>query len=126
MHKLIFGVTLSALLCGAAAANDAGGIAFENKLRACVAIKAAKTVVEANVVSARTQFQLNKSIGTCGCFSARATYTSSVDIEGGRDILQQGVIVIRQDDTKILVLASDASLVGNRKVHVQLACAGPT
>lgn len=125
MRKLIYGAILSAMFCGTAAANDAGGIVFRNKLAACVTVKAAKAVTGMNLVSVRTQFQLHKSIGECGCSSARATYTSSVDIQGVQDVLQHGVIVIRQDVTKTLVLASEASLIGNREINVQLTCTGP-
>ena len=125
MHSLIYGALLSATLCSASAAADAGGVAFQNELATCVTPKAAKPVTKTNIVSVNTSFQLHKSIGDCGCFSARATYTSSVDIGGVRGVLQQGVIVIRGDATKTLVLASDPGLVANREIQVQLTCAGP-
>ncbi|MGH6763581.1 MAG: DUF2195 family protein [Phyllobacterium sp.] len=104
MHGLIQGIVLFAILCGAAAAADTGNVTVQNELAACVTVKAAKTVTETNTVSV---FQFHKSIGDCGRFSARVTYTSSVDNGGVRDVLQQGVITIKNDGTKALVLASE-------------------
>ncbi|MHC5232972.1 DUF2195 family protein [Brucella sp. LJL56] len=126
MLKLISGVVPLALLCGVAGAADAGGIAFENKLAGCVTVTGEKAVVKEAAISVKTRFQFHKPIGDCGCFSARAVYTSSVDIGGERELLQQGIIVSNKNMTKTLVLASDVTLVGDRTIHVQLNCAGPT
>ncbi|MEP7456274.1 DUF2195 family protein [Phyllobacterium sp. SB3] len=125
MHRLIQGAVLSAILCSAAAAAQAGGVAFQNELAVCVTVKAVKTVTETNVVSVSTSFQLHKSIGDCGCYSALATYKSSVDLGGVREVLQEGVITIKNDGTKTLVLASEPALIANRKIQVQLTCAPP-
>ncbi|WP_273772535.1 DUF2195 family protein [Brucella intermedia] len=126
MPRLISGIVLSAWFCSVAVAGDAPGVAFENKLAACVTVTGEKPVINANFISVKTRFQLHKPIGNCGCFSARAIYTSSIDIEGLPEFLQQGIIPINRDAVKTLVLASDASLVGDRKISVQLTCARPT
>ncbi|WP_433762931.1 DUF2195 family protein [Brucella anthropi] len=83
-------------------------------------------VLKANAITVKAHFQLHRPIGDCGCFSARAIYTTSVAIERVQEMLQQGIIPINKDVVKTLVLASEASLVGNRKVNVQLTCARPT
>ncbi|MEP7453993.1 DUF2195 family protein [Phyllobacterium sp. SB3] len=126
MHDLIRGAVLSAMFCSAPAAADTGSVALQNELAACVMVKAKKTVTETNVVSASASFQLHKSIGECGCYSALATYKSSVDLGGVREVLQEGVITIKNDGTKTLVLASEPALIANRKIQVQLTCARPT
>ncbi|MCK4207579.1 DUF2195 family protein [Brucella pituitosa] len=126
MQGLIYGAVLSALLCSAATAEDTGGVAFQNRLAACVRVKAAETETITNLVSVRTSFQLYKPIGDCGCFSARAAYMSSVNIGGVREVLQQGVIVINKNATKSLVLASEPGLAANREIEVQLTCADAT
>ncbi len=109
-----------------ATAEDTGGVAFQNRLAACVTVKAAETETITNLVSVRTSFQLYKPIGDCGCFSARAAYISSVNIGGAREVLQQGVIVINKNATKSLVLASEPGLAANREIQIQLTCASPT
>ncbi|WP_273728752.1 DUF2195 family protein [Brucella gallinifaecis] len=126
MPRIIYAVVLSAWFCGVAAAQDAPGIAFENKLAACVTVTGEKPVVNANVLSVKAHFQLHKPIGDCGCFSTRAAYSSSIDMNGVPEFLQKGIIPINKDAVKTLVLASEASLVGVREINVQLACARPT
>lgn len=125
MRHLIRGAVLSAMFCSVAVAANAGSIAFQNKLAACVTVDATRIVTEGNVVSASASFQLQKPIGECGCFSAQANYTSSVDLGGVREVLQEGVIAINNDGTKTLVLASEPALVANKEIQVQLTCAGP-
>ncbi|MEJ5023087.1 DUF2195 family protein [Ochrobactrum vermis] len=126
MPRIIYGVVLSAWFCGIAVAEDVPGIAFENKLAACVTVTGEKSVVKANVLSVKAHFQIHKPIGDCGCFSARVAYSSSIDMEGVPEFLQQGIIPINKDAVKTLVLASEASLVGDREINVQLVCARPT
>ncbi|MCH4538654.1 DUF2195 family protein [Ochrobactrum sp. A-1] len=126
MFKLIYCAALMASICGLAGAADAGGIAFENKLASCVTVKNEPPVSNANAITVITRFQIHKSIGNCGCFSARATYTSSIDIDGVQEVLQQGVLLIDEDAVKTLIIASEARLAGDRKIKVKLNCAGPT
>lgn len=126
MLRLIYGVVLTASFCGVAGAEDVGGVAFENKLAECVTVTGENAVLKANAITVKAHFQLHRPIGDCGCFSARAVYTSSVAIERVQEMLQQGIIPINKDVVKTLVLASEASLVGNRKINVQLTCARPT
>ena len=125
MRSLIRSAVLSATLCSVAATANAGAVIIQNELAACVTVKASETETKTNFVSVKTSFQLRKSIGDCGCFSARATYTSSIDNGGVREVLQQGVIVIKQDTAKALVLASEPALIANQEIQVRLTCAGP-
>lgn len=126
MFRLIYGVVLTATFCGVAGAEDLGGVDFENKLAECVTVTGENAVLKANAITVKTHFLLHRPIGDCGCFSARAIYTSSVTIERVQEMLQQGIIPINKDAVKTLVLVSEASLVGNRKINVQLTCARPT
>ncbi|MBM7327602.1 DUF2195 family protein [Brucella intermedia] len=126
MFRLIYGVVLTATFCGVAGAEDLRGVDFENNLGRCVTVTGKNAVVKANAITVYTRFQLHKPIGDCGCLSARATYTSSIDIDGEQEVIQQGVLLIDKDAMKTLILASEARLVGDRKIKVHLACARPT
>lgn len=126
MRNLIRSAVLSAILCGAATAANTDAVIIENELAACVTVKASENETTTNLVSVNTTFQLHKSIGDCGRFSARATYTSSVDVGGMREVLQQGVIVIKEDTEKSLVLATEPALVADEQIPVRLTCAHPT
>jgi len=57
MYGLIYGAILSALLCNVVA-TDAESVAFQNKLAACMTVKAAKTLKRMNLVSVGTSFRL--------------------------------------------------------------------
>ena len=115
----------AALLAGSAFAAHADQITFQNDLSACASITATKTSTESNVVWANTRVQLRKSIGECGCLSALATYTSSVNRGGARQELQEGLIDLGSGGERKLVLATDPALVANKEVRVRLACTGP-
>lgn len=104
---------------------QAGDVIVRNSLKACVTVKVVKTSIQANLVLANTDMQLRTSTGDCGCMSALARYTSSVDAGGAREILQEGLISILQSGEKTLVLASDPGLVVDRKVQLALSCADP-
>ena len=110
---------------GSAFAAHADQITFQNDLSACVSITATKTSTESNVVWANTRVQLRKSIGECGCLSALATYTSSVNRGGVRQELQEGLTDLGSGGERKLVLATDPALVANKEVRVRLACTGP-
>ncbi|MBA8862479.1 hypothetical protein FHW19_004225 [Ochrobactrum anthropi] len=56
MPRIIYGVVLSAWFCGIAVAEDVPGIAFENKLAACVTVTGEKSVVKANVTLSESPF----------------------------------------------------------------------
>ncbi|MEJ8296293.1 DUF2195 family protein [Delftia tsuruhatensis] len=116
---------LTILLAGAVFAAHADQITFQNDLSACVSITATKTSTESNVVWANTRVQLRKSIGECGCLSALATYTNSVNRGGVRQVLQEGLIDLGSGGERKLVLATDPALVANKEVRVRLACTGP-
>ncbi|TSP11676.1 DUF2195 family protein [Cupriavidus campinensis] len=115
-----------ATFVGIASAADVEKITFQNDLSACVAIKETKTATASNVVLANTTIQLRKPIGECGCLSALATYTSSVNRAGVRQILQEGLVGLKSGGEKSLVLATEPALVTNKAVQVRLACAGPS
>jgi hypothetical protein len=100
-------------------------VVFQNGLSACVMIKTIKTSMEFNIALADTRVQLRKPISECGCFSALATYTSSVNRGGVRQVLQEGVIGLKSSGEKTLVLATEPTLVANKEVQVRLACSGP-
>lgn len=125
MHSMSRFAIWSALFGGAVFAVHADQITFQNDLSACVSITATKTSTESNVVWANTSVQLRKSIGECGCLSALATYTSSVNRGGVRQVLQEGLIGLGSGGERKLVLATDPALVANKEVRVRLACAGP-
>lgn len=126
MFRLIYGVALTATFCGVTGAADLGGVNFENNLAKCVTVTGKNAVVKANAITVYTRFQLHKPIGDCGCFSARATYTSSIDIDGVQEVIQQGVLLIDNDAVKTLIIASEARLIGDQKIKVRLTCARPT
>jgi hypothetical protein len=113
------------LLAGAVFAAHADQITFQNDLSACVSITATKTSTESNVVWANTRVHHRNSIGECGCLSALATYTSSVNRGGVRQVLQEGLIGLGSGGERKLVLATDPALVANKEVRVRLACTGP-
>lgn len=125
MHSMARFLIWSALFGGSAFAAHADKITFQNDLSACVSITATKTSTESNVVWANTRVQLRKSIGECGCLSALATYTSSVNRGGVRQVLQEGLIDLGSGGERKLVLATDPALVANKEVRVRLACTGP-
>lgn len=106
-------------------AAHADQLAFQNELSACVTITTTEISTQSNVVLANTSLQLSKPIGACGCFSALATYTSSVRRDGVQEVLQEGVIGIKRSGQKTLVLATEPALAADEKVHVRLACARP-
>jgi hypothetical protein len=113
------------LLAGAVFAAHADQITFQNDLSACVSITATKTSTESNVVWANTREPLRKGSGEFGCRSAMATYTSSVNRGGVRQVLQEGLIGLGSGGERKLVLATDPALVANKEVRVRLACTGP-
>lgn len=124
-HSMKQYAILTILLAGAVFAAHADQITFQNDLSACVSITATKTSTESNVVWANTRVQLRKSIGECGCLSALATYTNSVNRGGVRQVLQEGLIDLGSGGERKLVLATDPALVANKEVRVRLACTGP-
>lgn len=125
MHSMARFLIWSALFGGSAFSVHADQITFQNDLSACASITATKPSTESNVVWANTRVQLRKSIGECGCLSALATYTSSVNRGGVRQVLQEGLIDLGSGGERKLVLATDPALVANKQVQVRLACTGP-
>ncbi|MBB4095908.1 hypothetical protein GGQ79_004461 [Ochrobactrum pecoris] len=57
--------------------------------------------------------------------SALVNYTASVDINGIRQKLQQGIISLAREGDRTLILASDQNLIAGKDVRVELPCAGP-
>jgi hypothetical protein len=125
VRNMIQGALLAAMLGGTAFAGEADSIAFDNELAACVTAATTKITTQANIVSAHMNFQVHQPVGACGCMSALATYTSSVEVEGVRQVTQQGIVAIREGGPKTLVLATAPALIAGRKVQVRLACTPP-
>ena len=100
-------------------------VVIKNDLTTCVRVQVENVSTVSNIVSAVTTMQLLKPIGKCGCLSALATYVSSVNGGGAQQTLQQGLIGLISGGEKTLVLATDPALVENKKVTIQLSCAGP-
>ncbi|GGC46023.1 hypothetical protein GCM10010994_01420 [Chelatococcus reniformis] len=71
-------------------------------------------------------FQVHKPIGACGCLSALATYTSSVDNNGVRQTVLEGIAAIKGGGAKALILATEPALIAGKEVHVGLTCARPS
>ncbi|MBV7483534.1 DUF2195 family protein [Bordetella sp. BOR01] len=116
---------LAAALCGAAA-HASGSIKLENALAACVDVQPGMRATTDGQVLLQAGLQVKQSIGSCGCKSAIATYTSRVELEGGhRSFLQSGALRVKQSGSHTLTLASDEKLVGDRDVVLSLGCAAP-
>ncbi|WP_210168305.1 DUF2195 family protein [Mesorhizobium sp. 1M-11] len=117
---------LVALFGSAVAAAGADNVVFQNDLAACVTPRATELRTETNIVSAVVDFQGHKPIGACGCMSALAAYTSSVDVEGVRQTVLEGIVALKRMEPKTLVLAAEPALIAGRQVHVRLTCARPS
>ena len=113
------------MFSSAAVAAGADDVVFQNDLAACVTPEITRLRTEANIVSAEVDFQGHKPIGACGCMSALATYASSVDVGGARQTVLEGIVAIKDAQLKTLVLATEATLIAGRQVHVRLTCARP-
>jgi hypothetical protein len=113
------------VLGGMILSANAGQVTFDNRLSKCMSIELKKTSTQLNVVLADTVIALHQTVGECGCFSAQANYVSSVDVDGFRYILQEGLIGLINGGERILVLTSDPILVENKPVQVRLSCAPP-
>jgi hypothetical protein len=57
--------------------------------------------------------------------SALVNFTASVDVNGIRQKLQQGIISLAREGDRTLILASDQNLIDGKDVRVELSCAGP-
>ena len=116
---------LAASFAGAAFASDGQPVAIRNDLAACVTIRPMPSRTDGNIVSAHADFELHRPISACGCFSALVTYASSVDIGGSRQTVQQGLMIIDESTAKMLVIATEPSLVAGRQVRLRFACSPP-
>jgi hypothetical protein len=117
---------LVGMFSNAAFAAHARDVVFQNGLAACVTIKAMSIRTEGNIVSADADFQVHKPIGACGCLSALATYTSSVDNNGVWQTVLEGIVAIKGGGAKALILATEPALIAGKQVHVRLTCARPS
>lgn len=106
-------------------AAQANQIILQNRLSECVTAQLGKISTDANVVSTSALIQVHKPIAACGCPSALATYLSSVDRGGARQILQQGLIGLKSGGEKTIVLATEPALASDREIQLRLICAGP-
>jgi hypothetical protein len=99
-------------------------VGFKNDLADCVAIKVREISVDGNVVAARPFVTLARPIGECGCLSALATYTSTVDRRSVRQVLQTGLASRLIGGEKVFVLATDPALIVKKKVAGALGYTG--
>lgn len=125
LFRSLVAVFLCAISAGQAASGDAVEIDLQNGLSSCVDLKPGQVKRQANIVSFDARFNLHQSIGLCGCMSALVNFTASVDVNGIRQKLQQGIISLAREGDKTLILASDQNLIAGQDVRVELSCAGP-
>jgi len=114
---------------GSALAADGGRIIVKNDLALCVDMQVEKPAFEysgaSNVVAVSANFKLRKPIGECGCMSALARYASSVNARESRQLLQQGLIKLKNSGAKTLTLATEPALAKDENIEITLDCAGP-
>jgi hypothetical protein len=110
---------LSPLAC------SAEEIRLDNELADCAAVRLAPVAVQGNLATVEGDVELSKPIGDCACFSALARYTSSVEVEGVEQVLQQGLVNLKTGGKKTLVLASDPALIQGETAILALSCAPP-
>lgn len=118
-------VFFCAISAGHAASGDAVEIDLQNGLSACVDLMSGQVKRQANIVSFDARFNLHRPIGMCGCMSALVDFTASVDVNGIRQKLQQGIISLAREGDRTLILASDQNLIAGKDVRVELSCAAP-
>jgi len=117
-------VFVCAISTGQAASGDAVEIDLQNGLSACVDLKPGQLKRQANIVSFDVRFNLHRSIGMRGRMSALVNYTASVDVNGIRQKLQQGIISLAREGDRTLILASDQNLIAGKGIRVEMSCAG--
>ncbi|SAI69887.1 Uncharacterized protein conserved in bacteria [Bordetella ansorpii] len=119
------GACLPALLALAPAASQAAGpVDVKNDLAQCVQVRPGLRSVENGLVLQQLTLQVGKSIGQCGCKSALASYRATVKLDGGtQSFTQSGVFPVMKSGTRMLPLASDPQVVGDRAMEVTLSCA---
>lgn len=116
---------LPALLAAAPAASQAAGpVDIRNDLAQCVQVQPGLRSIENGLVLQQLTLQVDKSIGQCGCKSALAAYRATVTLDGGtQSFTQSGVFPIMKSGTRVLPLASDPQVVGDRAMAMTLSCA---
>jgi hypothetical protein len=117
--------TIVLTLMGGHGFVHADEVRFKNELADCATIKLNTVSMTANIVLANTTVTLTKPIGACRCLSALATYTSSVDRGGVRQVLQEGLVSLKSGGNKRFVLATEPALIASKEVTVSLSCTGP-
>jgi hypothetical protein len=118
-------LVMAVSLAGVVALAHADQVTFENELSECATVAVDKVSAASNVVLAKATITVLKPIGDCRCLSALATYSSSVNRGGVRQVLQEGLVGLKSSGAKVFVLASEPALVAGKKVTVNLGCAGP-
>jgi len=121
LFRSFVAVFFCAISAGHAASGDVVEIDLQNGLSACIDLKPRQV----NIVSFDARFNLHRSIGMCGCMSALVNFTASVEVNGIRQKLQQGIISLAREGDRTLILASDQNLIAGKDVRVELSCAGP-
>ncbi|WP_374788796.1 DUF2195 family protein [Brucella oryzae] len=124
LFKSLVAVFVCAISAGHAVSGDVVEIDLQHGLSACVDLKPGQVKRQANIVSFDARFILHRSIGMCGCMSALVNYTASVEVNGIRQKLQQGIISLAGEGDRRLILASDQNLIAGKDVRVELSCVG--
>ena len=122
-NSVLLATVLALFSAGCLARTDQ--VTIKNGLADCSTITLNNVTTDANIVLANTTIKLAKPIGECRCLSALATYSSSVERGGGRQVLQEGLVSLKSGGDKVLVLATEPALVAKKNITVELGCAGP-
>ncbi|MEL4073486.1 DUF2195 family protein [Ochrobactrum sp. GPK 3] len=123
MFRLVPGVLAVTVFSAPVLSAEPDDFVVKNDLSACVTLNAGEIQTDANIVSVSTTIRLRQPIGACGCMSALATYSSSVENTGVRALLQEAIVSLRQEGTKTFILASDPALIAGKTVQIHLRCA---
>jgi hypothetical protein len=123
--RSLVAVFVCAISTGQAVSGESVEIDLRNGLSACVDLKPGQVKRQANIVSFDARFSLHQSIGMCGCMSALVNYTTSGEVNGTHQKLQQATISLAREGDRTLILASVQKLVEGKDVRVELSCAGP-
>lgn len=123
MIRLLPGVLAVSVFCAPALSAEADDVVVKNDLSACVTLNVGEIQTDANIVSVSTTIRLRQPIGACGCMSALATYNSSAENTGVREVLQEAIVSLRKEGTKTFILAADPALIAGKTVQIHLRCA---
>lgn len=119
--QLLLALSLPAI---ASADEKPSQIFFSGELTECVKFGTPEVIALTNARLVKTDVQLSKSIGDCGCTSAVAAYSVT---KAGQDhlLLASGRVVLLESGQRVFFLTSDPAELGTAKLEVDVHCAGP-